>query len=62
MMNMSDEERKEMGRLGREHVLKNYNYENYKKQWVEIMDEVCETQGSWENRKNYNSWKLAEVK
>ena len=62
MINMPEEERKEMGQKGREHVLNNYSFENYKKRWVEIMDEVCENQGSWEERKNYNSWKLAEVK
>ncbi len=50
-----------MSKAGREHVLKNYNFENYEKGWVNIMDEFIEKNGSWENRKNYNSWILMEV-
>ena len=50
-----------MSALGREHVLKNYNFENYENGWVKIMDDFIEKNGSWENRKNYNSWVLMEV-
>ena len=50
-----------MAKAGRQHVLKNYNFENYEKQWVKIMDDFIEKNGSWENRKNYNSWELLEV-
>ena len=59
--NMTKEERKELGRKGRDHVLKNYNFEEFQSKWVQIMDEVYETNGSWENRKNWSSWKLEEV-
>ena len=58
---MTDSERKELGSMGRQHVDKNYNFDNFCKRWVEIIDEVCEKHGSWETRKNYNSWKLVEV-
>jgi glycosyltransferase involved in cell wall biosynthesis len=54
--NMSPEERKELGRLGREHVEKNYNFENFQQQWVDTMLQFHETNGSWETRKNYQSW------
>ena len=50
-----------MSEAGREHILKNYNFENYEKGWVKIMDEFIEKNGAWENRKNYNSWILMEV-
>ena len=50
-----------MGSRGRDHVLKNYNFEDFQTKWVEIMDEIYETNGSWENRKNWVSWKLEEV-
>lgn len=59
--NMSRKDRKAMGAKGREHVLKNYNYDDYCNKWVEIMDDICEKNGSWENRKNYNSWSLTKV-
>ena len=39
---MSKEERNEMGRKGREHVLKNYNFKNYIDGWEEILTNVHE--------------------
>ena len=50
-----------MAAAGRQHVLENYNFENYEKSWVKIMDDFIEKNGSWENRKNYESWVLMEV-
>ena len=58
---MSREERKALGERGRQHVLKNYGYDEYCDKWVEIIDGVCEKNGSWEDRKNYNSWSLTKV-
>tara|TARA_B100000900_G_C20563256_1_gene709858 strand:+ start:530 stop:1801 length:1272 start_codon:yes stop_codon:yes gene_type:complete len=59
--NMSQEERDALGRAGREHVLNNYNFDKFNQQWDEIITEVYETNGSWENRKNYNSWRVEEL-
>jgi hypothetical protein len=42
-------------------VLKNYNFENFEKQWVSIMDEIVEKYGSWEDRQDYKTWHLMEV-
>ena len=50
-----------MAKAGRQHVLDNYNFENYEKEWVKIMDDFIEKHGSWENRVNYNPWVLLEV-
>lgn len=61
MYNMTREERKEMGARGREYVLKNYNHENFVKRWDEVLTEIHDKNGSWENRKNYQGWKLVEV-
>ena len=58
---MSQEERDKLGVMGREHVVKNYSFENYKKQWIDLLDRVHEEHGSWENRKNYNSWQLLNI-
>jgi len=52
---------KQMSSQGRRHVLKNYNFENFEKSWIELMDKVIEQNGSWETRKNYKKWHLLEV-
>jgi glycosyltransferase involved in cell wall biosynthesis len=59
--NMTSSERKELGSMGRQHVMKNYNFEDFNKRWIDLMDGVHEKHGSWENRKNYKSWELSEV-
>ena len=46
---------------GREHVMKNYNFDNFRKTWVDVMTEIHEECGSWENRKGYNSWESIEL-
>ena len=51
----------ELGKNGRNHVENSYNFENFKKQWVDIMTGVHEKYGSWENRKHYKNWDLIEV-
>jgi glycosyltransferase involved in cell wall biosynthesis len=50
-----------MSEAGMMHVLRNYNFDNYQKSWVELMDQIVEKHGSWENRKNYKRWHLMEV-
>jgi len=60
--NMSPEDRNLMGKKGRQHVLANYNFKNFKTQWIQLMDSVYEKHGSWKNRKNYQSWKFKEMK
>jgi len=59
--NMSREERKDLGKKGFEHVQKNYNFENFEKEWVDLLTSVHEKYGSWENRKDYQSWDLMEL-
>jgi len=58
---MSAEERKELGKLGRQHVLKNYNFENFQKRWVDIMLDIHERHGSWDTRKLYKKWELETI-
>ena len=59
--NIPKEERERMGKLGRQHLLKNYNMESFSKKWDEILTHVVETHGSWDTRKNYKAWELKEV-
>ena len=61
MYDLGAEERNKMGALGRIHVLENYNFNNYGKQWVDLMTKIHETEGSWETRKNYNGITFKEV-
>jgi len=58
---MSKEERQALGAQGLEHVLKNYNFEEYGKKWDQILKDVHEKHGSWETRKNIKTWELLEV-
>jgi hypothetical protein len=46
---------------GRKHVIENYNFEDYEKNWIRIMDEIIEKHGSWETRRGYKRWHLMEV-
>jgi len=62
MYNMSKEEREELGKKGREHIMKNYSFEDFKKKWCDLVIKVHEKYGSWDNRKEYSSWKFGEIK
>jgi len=59
---LSSAARAEMGAKGRQHVLDNYNFDAYTRQWDEIFTEVHETCGSWETRKNYVPYSFEEIK
>ena len=49
--------RAKLGSLGREHVVKNYNFDKFNNDWVELLKSVYERHGSWKNRKNYENWR-----
>jgi len=50
-----------MSRLGIKHVKENYNFEQYEKRWIGLMDEIVEKHGSWDTRVGYKRWHLLEV-
>ena len=56
-----EEFRKELGERGRNHVLENYNFENFNKQWVDVMLDVYEKNGSWDTREGYSSVTYKEI-
>lgn len=62
MYNMTSGERKLLGMKGRNHVVGNYNFNNFKKQWVNLIDSVVENHGSWDTRQGYESWEIKEIK
>mgnify|MGYP003647123909 CR=1 FL=1 len=61
MYNMTKEEKEELGKSGREHVMKNYNFDEFSQKWVDLIDSVVENYGSWETRTGYNRWEMLEV-
>jgi len=60
-ISMTPKAYKKVSIQGREHVRKNYNFDNFEKQWVSKIDEIVEKYGSWENRQGYKRWHLLEV-
>lgn len=61
MYSKSEEDRRELGRKGREHVVKNYNFKDFKSAWVKCMLDLHEEHGSWETRKNYTKWRVVSL-
>ena len=59
--NTPEEERLEMGRKGRQHVLNEYNLATYIGNWYQAFQKLFEKCGSWEDRKNYKSWEMFEL-
>jgi hypothetical protein len=58
---MDPDKRIELGKLGQKHVQENYSFENFGKQWVNLMSSVYENYGSHETRKNYKNIKVQEL-
>jgi len=61
MYNMTKEEREKMGKKGRQHVITAYNREKIMKKWDNLFTYIYNEMGSWETRKNYQSWEFKEV-
>jgi glycosyltransferase involved in cell wall biosynthesis len=59
--NMSREERKALGLKAVEHVKKNFSFNKYHEQWDKIMTDVHQKYGSWETRKNHQSWYVKDL-
>lgn len=62
MFNMPKEERRALGKAGRQHMLDHYNHQRTMQRWVDLMLDVHARHGSWENRKLYKNFKATEVK
>ena len=57
---MPKEERAELGKKGRQHVLDNYGFKSYVEQWDKELTRTVEKNGSWSTR-NYKGWELTEI-
>jgi glycosyltransferase involved in cell wall biosynthesis len=60
--NLSPANRAEMGRKGAHHVKTHYNFDKFITQWENVFTEVHNSCGSWDTRKNYQSYELREIK
>ena len=60
MYEMSDAEREELGKMGRNHVLTNYSMKNYISLWDKTLTDIHEKHGSWDNKKG-NLWSLNKI-
>jgi glycosyltransferase involved in cell wall biosynthesis len=60
-INLTPAKYKKMSLNGQAHVEKNYSFKTYKERWIEVMDNLIETNGSWSNRIGYSRWQLVEV-
>lgn len=60
-LRLSKPKYKKMSEAGLQHIKNNYSFENFQKQWVELMDDIVEKHGSWENRINHKRWHFMEV-
>lgn len=58
---MTPDQRSLLGMRGRNHVVENYNFENFKRKWIELVDSVIENHGSWDTRKGYTPWEIKEI-
>jgi len=56
MFYKSQEERDELGRLGREYVLKQFNFETFLDRWDTLLTKIYDEKGSWDNRAGYKSY------
>jgi glycosyltransferase involved in cell wall biosynthesis len=61
MYNMSETDRRELGKMARNHVMNNFSLEKYYEFWPRYMEEVNSECGSWPN-KEFKHYTLTEVK
>ena len=61
MHNMPLQERERLGKRGRKHVEDNYNFEDFNRRWVELVDKIIDERGSHQERAMYESWQFKEI-
>jgi len=61
LYDMGEDERLRLGELGRQHVNKNYNFDNFQSKWVDFLLDVYDKEGSWNTRTNYNGITFKEI-
>jgi len=58
---LDEESRRELGMKGHRHVRRNFSFQNFEKQWVDLMLKIYEESGSWDTRTGYSSVTFREI-
>ncbi len=58
---MTNKERKNLGKAGYDHFKKNYDMKDFAKKWYDVITKIHKEKGSWSTRKGYKSWKMEEL-
>jgi len=61
MYEMNEDDRAKLGSMGRKHVMKNYNFNNFNNDWAKLLEEVHNKHGSWDNRKSHKRWRSEQL-
>lgn len=61
MFNMTHEERRALGKAGRDYVMRDYNIDDYGRRWEETLTDIHERHGSWDTRANYKNWRCVKI-
>lgn len=61
MYDGGQEFRSELGQIGRDHVMTNFNFSDFEERWVDTMLKLHAKHGSWNTRKNYSGITFKEV-
>lgn len=61
MYNKTEEELQELGKLGKQHVQNNYNFETFNERWVNLMTNIHEKHGSFDTRKSYENIRVEQL-
>ena len=57
---MSDDDREDLGKKGREHVMNNYSMKKYISSWEKLLEDTYKKYGSWESMDRRN-WSIQKV-
>jgi len=55
---MGSDERRKLGLAARKWTEKQFGFDNFVEQWDELFTKIYEEKGSWEDRKNYDSYEV----
>ena len=61
MYNKTPTDLEQLGKLGQQHVEKNYGFENFNNQWVDLMTKVHNEHGSYKTRKKYKNIRVVQL-
>tara|TARA_R110000824_G_C15198398_1_gene675476 strand:- start:1085 stop:2347 length:1263 start_codon:yes stop_codon:yes gene_type:complete len=61
MYNKTEKQRRELGKSGRQHVEKNYNFKDFIESWDKILTQLHNEEGSWDTRKRKQNWALKKI-